>query len=191
MATSDVAICNLAMQKLGASRIASLDDDSKNARECNACYEHLRDAEIRRYNWNFARRRTTLAASSVTPEYDYDYAFPLPTDFLRLLPPATYGLDWRIENHEGQSAILTNDGTSIEINYLARITDPQKFDPSFDEMLACRIADHLCEAITQSNTKGQKANADYKEAKAEARLNNAFENISDEPQEDSWLVARL
>jgi len=190
MATSEVYICNLGLQKIGASRISSLTEDSKNANECSACYSHLRDAELRRHNWNFARKRVTLAPSDVTPDFDYDYAFPLPSDCLRILPPAVNGLDWRIESHEGQTAILTNDGSSLEVNYISRVTDTARFDPSFDEMLACRIADHLCEMLTGSNAKAVKANNDYKEARAEARRNNAFENIAEEFPEDPWLAAR-
>ena len=190
MAASDVAIANLALQKLGAARIGSLSDDSKNAEECLACYEHLRDTELRRHNWNFARKRVTLAPSSATPDFDFDYAFPVPADFLRLLPPAVNELDWRLESHEGARAILTNDGTTLEVNYIARITDTAKYDPCFDEMLACRIADHLSEAITGSTAKGERAMLQYKEARSEARRNNAFENISEEPPEDPWLAAR-
>ena len=190
MATSDVEVINLGLQKLGAARITALSDDSTNAREAGACYVRLRDAELRRHNWNFARKRVTLAPSAVDPDFDYDYAFPLPSDCLRLLPPAVNGFDWRIESHEGQSSILTNDGDSLEINYIFRVTDPTKFDALFDEMLACRIADHLCEKLTQSNTKADKAMKDYKTARAEARRINAFENISEEAPEDPWLAAR-
>ena len=190
MALSEVAIYNLALQKLEAQRVASVDEDSTNAIECNACYAHLRDLELRKYNWNFARKRATLAPSSVTPDFDYDYAFPVPSDFLRLLPLNTYELDWRIENHEGQVCILTNDGTSLEINYIARITNTGLFDPCFEEMLACKIADHLCGRITGSNTKKKDVRADYQIAKADARRLNAFENISEEPPEDSWVAER-
>jgi hypothetical protein len=190
MAVSEVSICNLALQKLGAARIVSLTEDSRNARSCNTCYEHLRDTEIRRYKWNFAKRRATLAPSAVEPDHDFDLAFPLPIDCLRLLPPAVNGLDWRIESHEGQSCILTNDGNTLEVEYVARITDPTRFDSSFVEMLACRMAEHMCEEITQSNTKKADARTDYKIARAEARQNNAFENISEEPPEDPWLAAR-
>lgn len=190
MATSDVAICNLALQKLGAARITTLTEDSRNARTMNNCYEHIRDVEIRRHKWNFARKRATLAPSAVTPAFDFDYAFPLPTDCLRLLPPNRSPLDWQIESHEGQSCILTNDGDTLEVVYLARITDPTRFDVSFAEMLACRLADHCCEEITQSNTKRAAAMEDYKNARAEARRNNAFENTSEELPEDPWLAAR-
>jgi hypothetical protein len=190
MAASDVAIVNLALQKLGAARIVSLTEDSRNARSMNACYEHIRDTELRRHNWNFARKRTTLAPSSTDPDFDYDYAFPVPTDFLRLLPPATHNLDWRLESHGSETAILTNDGDTLEINYIAKITDPTRFDSSFTEMLACRLADHCCEEITQSNTKKADLRDDYRAARADAKRNNAFENISEEPPEAPWLAAR-
>lgn len=190
MAASDVAIANLALQKLGASRIVSLTEDTREARSMNSCYEHIRDTELRRHNWNFARQRSTLAASATDPDFDYDYAFPLPTNCLRLLPPNVHGLDWRIESHEGQSSILTNDGDALEINFIARITDPTRFDSCFAEMLACRLADHCCEELTQSNAKKQAINRDYRDARAEARRTNAFENISEETPEDPWLAAR-
>lgn len=190
MATSDVAVCNLAMQKLGAARIASLTEDSQNAIELNACYEHLRKLELRKHVWNFARTRASLAASATAPAFDYDAAYPLPVDCLRLIPPAVNELDWQIERHEGANAILSNDGAPLEIIYIADVTDPTKFDDCFTEMLACRIADHLSEKITGSTTKGEKAMKDYEIARRVAKQINAFENISAEPPEDPWLAAR-
>lgn len=190
MAVSDVAIANLALQKLGTGRIASFDEDSTAAVEINACYSHLRRVELRRHSWNFARTRASLAASATAPAFDFDYAYPLPSDYLRLLPPNVNGLDWQIESHQGQNAILTNETGPLYVVYLADVTDPTRFDVCFDEMLACRIADHICEKITGSTTKGAKAMEDYKIARAEARRVNAFENIAGETPEDPWLAAR-
>jgi hypothetical protein len=190
MAASDVAVANLALQKLGAARITSLTEDSRNARSINACYEHVRDTELRRHKWNFARSRTTLAPSAVTPDHWFDYAFPLPVLCLRLLPPAVHGLDWQIEQHEGQTCVLTNDGDTLEIEFISKITDPTRFDDCFTEMLACKIAWHCCEEITQSNAKKADIMVEYREARSEARRNNAFENTSEEPPEDPWLAAR-
>ncbi len=190
MATSDVSVCNLALQKLGAARIVSLTEDSRNARSVNACYEALRDAEIRRYKWGFAKTRATLAPSAIEPDHTYLYAFPLPADCLRLLPPARNGLDWQVESHEGANAILTNDGDTLEIEYLKRVTDPTKFDPCFVEMLAAKIAWHCCEEITQSNAKKEAINTEYRDLRAEARRMNAFEYTAEEAPEDPWLAAR-
>ena len=190
MAVSDVAICNLALQKLGASRISSLSDASKNARECNAAYEFIRDKELRANRWKFAIKRATLAPSSTEPDFTYLYAFTLPTDCLRVLFPARLGLDWKIENHLGSPAILTNDGNTLEIRYLAKVTDPTKFDACFVEALSCKMAWHLAEAITQSNSKKDAALNEYKMAIAEARRMNAVElGVLKQPV-DEWLAAR-
>lgn len=191
MATSDVEVCNLALQKLGASRIASLTENSTNAEECNAAYEHLRKTELRRYRWNFARKRAVLPASAIAPAFDYAAAYPLPADYLQLRRPAITPLDWQIESHEGQSAILSNDGAPLEIVYTADVTDPTRFDDCFTEMLACRIADHICLKVTGNTSMKQIVMDEYQFARREARRNNAFENMSEEPPEDTWLQVRL
>lgn len=191
MAASEVSICNLALQKLGAKRITALTEDSNNARQCNACYETLRDKELRAHPWLFAITRAVLTPSATPPAFDYLYAFPLPADCLRLLLPNRSMLDWVVETQDGQRVILTNDGDSINIRYIKRVTDPNQYDPNFVIMLACQIAWHTCEQITQSNEKKAVAEQDYKTARAEAKKINAFE---DEPQDapaSSWETARL
>jgi hypothetical protein len=197
MATSEVAICNLALQKLGAGSITSLSDNSTEARACAACYEAMRDRELRAYPWNFAKKRATLAPDATAPAFDFTYAFTPPTDFLRLLPATArnnfYGdqarndSDWRIESGK----ILTNDGDTLEIVYVARVTDPTKFDVLFVEALACKMAWHMCERITQSNQKKADLLAEYRAVIAEARRVNAFENVPIDAPMDTWLSARL
>ena len=190
MATSEVSLCNLALQKLGAARIVALTENSRNAKSVNACYESQRNNELRKHLWNFARKRVSLAASSVAPAFMYTSAFPLPSDFLRLIKPARLGLDWHIEQHDGGVAILTNDGAPLEVRYLAIVTNPALFDPCFVEMLACKIAWHCCEDLTQSNTKKAALMEEYMQHRAEARKTNAFELPKNPEPVDEWLVAR-
>ena len=190
MAASEVSICNLALQKLGAARIVSLSENSRNAKSVNACYEPQRDTELRKYLWNFARKRTSLAAHSTAPAFMYEAAYPLPSDYLRLIKPARLGLDWHVEQHEGALAILSTDGAPLDVRYIARVTNPALFDPSFIEMLACKIAWHTCEDLTQSNTKKAALMEEYRAARAEARQTNAFEVPKNPEPIDEWLVAR-
>lgn len=190
MPASETSICNLALQKLGASRIVSLSENSRNAESVSAAYPQQRDNELRKYLWKFAKKRATLAASAVAPAFTYDNAFPVPADFLRLIKPARLGLDWHLEHHDGGLAILSNDGAPLQIRYIARITNPALFDPCFVEMLACKIAWHCCEDITQSNTKKDAIHQEYLEAKAEARRTNAFEQNKQPEPVDEWLMAR-
>lgn len=190
MSTSDVSICNLALQKLGANRITSLSDNDRNARSMNACYEAIRDRELRRKAWKFAIKRATLAPSATEPDFDYSYAFLLPVDFLRLILPPYSSSDWVMEQHTGQPAILTNDGDTLEIRYVAKVTDPTLFDPLFVDALACALALHCCEELTQSNTKQSSLTQQYRDAMTAAARLDAFEKMPETPSDDSWFNAR-
>lgn len=187
---SIVGICNRALQKLGAERIIALTQDSVPARAANAAFETVRDAELRAHSWSFAIKRASLA-STTAPAFGYSYAFQLPSDCLRLLPPdhneGTYMQDWKLEGR----LILTNDTAPLQIRYVARITDPNQYDTLFNESLACKLAMEMCEELTQSNSKKQLIAEEYKAAIREARRINAFENVPAEQQTDSWITARL
>jgi hypothetical protein len=186
---SDVSISNLALQMLGAERITSLTQDHKNARACNTCYAELRDAELEAHPWNFARKRVTLAPDSASSDYstaEYAYAFSWPTDCLRPLPPARTNLDWTMENRK----IRTNEGDTLDLLYVAQITDPETMVPTFRYALAARMAEHMCEEITQSNVKKDYANGQYKHWIREARRVNAIQRLPNESAEDTWVSAR-
>ena len=186
---SQTRVANHALQKLGAQLITSMDEDTREARTVKACYSILRDRELRAHSWNFSIKRVALAPSATVPAFGFAKAFPLPADCLRILPPALH-VDWTVENINGVSHILTNEGTVIYLRYVARITDEAVFDELFVDMLACKIAWHCCETITQSNQKKADVMQEYKDARAEARRINAFEQASPQEPEPPWLVAR-
>lgn len=189
---SETSICNLAMQLLGAERITALDQASRNARSCNACYALLRDRELSRQAWRFAKRTAALAASATTPEDDdFAAAYPLPSDFLRLIKPKDRpDLDWEIVNHLGSPAIVSNDGAPLKIQYVGEFTDPTKFHMTFVYALACAIAEHLAEELTQSNSKKADAQQKYRDWIAEAKKQNAFVQAPAVAPEDDWLSVR-
>jgi len=60
MATSDVEICNSALQKIGAETITTLSDNTRRAALCNRQYDKVRKKLLRAHPWNFAIRRAAL-----------------------------------------------------------------------------------------------------------------------------------
>lgn len=189
---SDTDIANRALQLLGEKRITSLTQDYPTARDINASYTLIRDAELRRHPWGFATTRATLAASATAPAFEYSYAFPVPSDFLRLHPSHTDESDWAIERVSGVgTCILTNDGDTLKVRYIARVSDAGVFDPLFVETFAARIAFELCEKITNSSQKKREAWEAYTMALADAKRVNAIEKVSAEPPEDPYITARL
>lgn len=188
---SKVEICNRALQKLGAKRIVELDEDSKNARACNVAFEPVKLAELRAHPWTCAIKRVSLAADSPAPTFGPANAYTLPADYLRLTQPDQKlnqaSIDWTIEGRR----LVTNDSAPLEIRYIADITDPNQMDALFREALASRLAYELCEEITQSNSKKEACDADYKRAIAEARRANAIERPAPYTADDSWVTVRF
>src|SRR5690242_11961844 len=64
--TTSVDIANRALQHVGATRIFSFDDNTKQAAEASFCFEKLRRAELRRSVWRFATKRAVLRALTAT-----------------------------------------------------------------------------------------------------------------------------
>ncbi len=187
--TSETLIANRALQRLGTSnRILGLTDDTRNGRACNACYVSLRDAELRKHLWNFAKTDSgPMAPLSAAPDDpDFLYQFTLPSDCLRIIKPRDASLDWLIQGRK----LLTNYGDTIYLKYIAKITDPNLFDPLFSEMLSMKMAFEMCEEITQSTNKQQGILNDYERIKMEAKQVNAFETIPVVSEDGSWITAR-
>lgn len=184
---SETSISNRALQKLGASRIVSLDDDTKNARACKACYESLRNSELRKHPWRFAIERQILSPSDTAPSFDYNFQFNLPAGCLRILKPQDPTLDWQVEGRK----ILTNMSAVLNLRFINTITDPNLFDVNFCEMLSMEMAKEMCEELTQSSNKQAAILADYNTAKEEAKKSNAFETVSLQIEESSWTLVRI
>ena len=55
-----VDIANRGLQHIGARRIITFADATRNAAECNALYDKIRRRELRRSVWNFSTRRCVL-----------------------------------------------------------------------------------------------------------------------------------
>lgn len=186
---SETGIANRALQRLGTSnRILGLSDDTRNGRACNTCYQPLRDAELRKHYWNFAKKDAPAMSpdADVPNDPNYGYQYSLPSDFLRLIKPKDSNLDWLIQGRK----LLTNDGNVLYVKYIAKITDPNLFDPLFCEMLSMKMAHAMCEEITQSTSKQASILLDYNDIRDEAKKVNAFETIPVESAEGSWLQAR-
>lgn len=182
--SSVTLICNRALQIIGERRITNITEDSPQARDLNVAYEPLRDALLRSYFWNFAIKRARLAASVDTPEFGWNYQYPMPADFLRLIPDFEY--EYQVEG----STILSNDSGPLDIRYIRRVTDPNAFDPLFAEALSAKLASELAEIRTQSNSKKEYAEQLFREKITEARRVSAFEQPSLTPPEDDWVSVR-
>jgi hypothetical protein len=186
MASSPVSICNSALIKVGADRITSLTEDTQRARLVNEQYNKCRKELLRSHPWNFATKRTELAALVQEPEYEYSYQFQLPADCLRVLKTNLYSDEpFKIEGR-----LLLCDSNTIKILYIKDETDTSKFDASFDETLALRIAADIAYTLSGSATLANGLMEAYKYSLKDARSFDAQEGSADRIIADEWLVTR-
>lgn len=218
MVTSVLEIYNLAITRLGHEPMSSESENTKAGRLCRLHYPTLRDAVLRAHPWNFAVRRVALAQLSVTPAFEFDFAYALPTDpyCLKIVRTnyeadgfsstavysypglAAYGtivVDYRIESIDVSGtpvrALLTNE-SSISIEYIARITDVSLFDPLFVDCLAARMAAELAIPLTDNQSATKTLMDLYQMKLSEARTMDAQEGSPREVvNTDPWLMARI
>ena len=169
---SEVDIINSAMNMIGASNIIERGEDSKAARVSNQRYDSIRDAVLRAHPWNCAVTRVNLAPDTVAPAFDWDYAFTLPTDpyCLRVLRLDYLDIEFRVEGRK----IVTNE-QSINLIYIARVTDPNTYDTLLQEAIAARLAADVSFTLSQSTSLTQNMYSLYESKLKEARFVDATE----------------
>lgn len=197
---SKTDIANRALTKLGEDRITDLLDDTERARTINSLYDSCRDAELRAHVWNFAVRRAALPRLVTVPVFGFAYEYQIPAESLRLIQIGEwwhwYGMedyvtsstaDFQVEGRK----ILTDFNAPLKIRYVERIDDPGLYDALFVESFACRMAIEACERLTQSNTKMQSVQEQYKESIRVACRVDAIENPPEQLPDESWMLSRL
>ena len=181
MAT-EVSICSNALRRLGDSPITTLSDNTERARLCNAFYGEARDAVLRSHPWNFAITRAALAQLSSTPAYGYSYQYSLPTDpyCLRVLEMEYTDYKFKIENSATEGRVLLTDESEAKILYVAKVTDPTKFDAMFTDTLTAKLAVDLAYPVTNSVQFQAQMQKLYQLKLSEARSIDGQEGFIDE-----------
>jgi hypothetical protein len=172
MATSEVQICNIALQMLGADPITALNEGSKRASLCKEFYEPARDATLRDHEWNFAQVRVLLVKEVATPAWGFDFQYQLPTDpyCLRVNEPYPMEAEWTVESDaDGTGRKLLSDTDNIGIRYTARVTDPNLYTPLFVMALSANLAAMMALPLTEDFRQTQLMEAKYKALLNEAK----------------------
>ena len=170
---SVVDICNSALNQIGASNIIALTEDSKAARLCNQRYDFVRDATFRAHPWNSLTTRVALAPDTATPVFEFTQQFTLPTDpfCLRVLGLSDANILYRVEGRK----LLCNEST-IQMIYIARVTDVNQYDTLLIETLAAALAADLAYPLVGSSALGPNMYSLYQTKLTEARFVDATED---------------
>jgi hypothetical protein len=187
---SEIGICNSALTKIGANRIVSLDEGSRNANACAELYPKLRDDLLRSHAWNFATVRLKLARLASTPAFGFAYEYQLPVDWLRTLSvhDSESGegfVEYRVEGRR-----LRTSAEDVYLRYVHIVTDANEMPSDFREALALMLARDLAIPIAQSNTLREIMGEAFRDALGCAKSTDALEDFPEALPEGSWVTVR-
>ena len=146
MTSSPVNIANSALLKIGANRINSFDDNKTEAVVVKEFYERSIRWLFAQFYWGFASETVDLSRATVNPKHEYEFAYKLPSDFIRIertFPNSNYKIVGN-ELHTNQQA--------IGIKYTVR-KDEADLPIYFEQTMMYYLASQICVPITENVTK--------------------------------------
>lgn len=195
---SDVEVCNMALSHIGSkSRIESIDENSAEANECKTWFDWSRRQVLEDHNWNFARKRASLALHGDAPPAGWSYRYEYPSDCIkaRLIynPSGPYAdpIPFTIESVDdgSESCILTNQVNAILI-YSWELLNLGQFSSLGIDALAWRLAERVAMPLTGDKQMKDLANRGYALTMRTASGSNADEGQDRPPRDGDYIRAR-
>lgn len=178
---SDIDIASNALQMIGAKSISSFSDPGASASVASALYEPLLTALLTRTYWRFAIKKQTLNRLSQTPLNEWQYAFQLPTDNLKIQKA------YQASNYQIYQNYLYANVPEVEVDYVFRV--PESLFPAyFEQVFTYKLASEFALAVTDDLNKNQIYEQKYLQALGEAYAADAMQSpqvaIQDNPFTD-------
>lgn len=151
---SKTGIINGALRRIGGSRITSIDDGSTNANYVMDIYDDLLDDLLRSGEWKFATTRASLSRLVATPTFGFDYAYALPSNWLRTVrisdnDAGVSTFDYQEETLSSQKVILASR-ENVYLQYVYRETDPNQWSADFRMAMIFALARDLAVPVASS-----------------------------------------
>lgn len=190
---TETEICNLALSEIGAKLVTNYEEDStEEARACRLHFAQTRDSLLRRHQWNFAQVRADLSQITGTPVSDWDSAWQLPADCVRVisLPSSTPYAPHQEFSVEGRT-VLVRDLEAVSLLYVSNAVPVTSWDPLFIDALVLALAAKLAKCLAHDVAMAQAAAASFAQLALPAAFTaDARESMSNENHGPAWRRAK-
>ena len=201
--SSRTQICNLALTKIGVSKlISNVDTDTtREAVVMRTLLDQEIDFTLRDFPWPFATQYASLAlvAGSETEgaNYDWRYAYRYPTNCMyvrRIVVPAVGRRDpnpppFRV-GRDDQGRLIYSNIADAQLEYTARITSSEEFDSMFVGALSWKLAGGAAPPLSRISGIAEKCMQAYEFEKTKAQSRALNEQQQEEPLESEFMRAR-
>ena len=147
---TDIQICNLALARLGDSRITALTDATAQAQYCSLFYTQTVEELQAEFDWQFCRKQFSLTTGTA-PLTGYSTQYALPADFIRAIRLGNIDASENFGTWEIVGTNLhTNLTSPVALDYIANVTTTTSFPAIFVEALSMKLAAVLAMPLTGS-----------------------------------------
>lgn len=165
-----IDLVNIACGFLGEPALDSIDAPStKEEQSWARVYDTVREDLLRAHNWNFAFKLATITRSG-TPAHTWDDKYALPDDYLRLVKiegesvvtiNATPLSDKKYKISQREILINRDGDTSIDIEYIANVTDLSLWDANVRIAFAKKLAQEMVFFYEKNNRTVERLEKEY------------------------------
>jgi len=207
---SKVDICNIALSYVGAYRIQSIDEATKEARECKNFYDLALYSVLEDHDWSFARKRQYLA--TIDDDYaGWAYAYQYPTDcvcprFINNVAGAYTGTSYDVYRDQfvavgrvpyeitgdstSSNRVILTDKLEAELIYTSKVTDTNMYTFKFIDALALKLAGYLVQPLKGDVTLRQSIVALYSLMSFDAKGSDSNSDYNKDTDVNSFVSAR-
>lgn len=209
---SKVIIANMALANVGArNSIESLTEESVEAKAVNLWYDFSRVLILEGYDWNFARKRLTLAEhTEAPPDNIWSYRYTYPADcvnmrklqqpdfttnplfantYLTLSEPDAIPFDIEMNSTGNTKTILTDLEDAIAV-YTFDQQDVNLFSLHFVQTLAYALGYNIAYQLTGKRSVQETMFNAYNIMLGNAAMKDANEHVDRKPREAEGIRAR-
>lgn len=194
-----VKIGNMALSNCGISNtIESFDENSIEAKQIKLWYDFARMQCLAALDWNFARKRFTLALDgddAPTTEWSFRYQYPVDCLVVRkLVNPVSKTDDavpFTVETNEDSTrkTIVTDLDSAVAV-YTFDLTDTGLFSPVFINALSFLLAQYIAFTLTGRQSTVDKNLQKYIGTLRLAQSYNKMETVEPPTRDAEWVRDR-
>ena len=194
---SKLELYKSALRLLGSQRIDALTDAQERRYVIDDCYDEVLAECLEQGQWNFAMKSIEVESSTtITPTFGYAYAFQKPADFVRLgALSANERYQPPLADYEDEVGYWWADVDPIYVKHVSNATDYGNdlaaWPAKYTQYVYSSIAERVCMALTQSDSKLEEMIKRKKDALVSARAHDAMNQPAPTVGAGSWASARL
>lgn len=157
---TDVDVSNQALSYLGEQTIASMDEDTNEARQVNLHFDQTLRELMEMHRWSFGRKRVRLTRNPHEPVFGWLYAHSIPSDCLRILDLFELGendptnVPVPVRAFEKEPGQILSNVQHLGLVYIKRV-DVTELSPLLIKALSIKLASKIAIPLGESRLAGE------------------------------------